>query len=96
VKAAGANVVGVSVDDVKSHEKFAAENKVPFPLLADHDKSTAKAYGVLTSSFGFEHARRDTFVIDPSGKVAKHYENVDPEKNVGQVVEDLASLKAAK
>ena len=95
VKSAGAEVVGVSVDDVASHEKFAKENSVPFPLLADHDQATTKAYGVLTSTFGFKHARRDTFVIDPTGKVAKHYENVDPEKNVDQVVADLAGLKAA-
>jgi len=95
VRAAGALVVGVSVDDVASHEKFAKENRVPFTLLADSDKSTAKAYGVLTSKFGFTFARRDTFVIDPQGKVAKHYPDVDPEKNVEQVIADLAGLKAA-
>ena len=95
VRAAGAEVVGVSVDDVSSHEKFAKEHSVPFALLADSDKSTAKAYGVLTSRLGFTYARRDTFVIDPHGKVAKHYQDVDPEKNVNQVLEDLASLKAS-
>jgi len=95
VRAAGAEVVGVSVDAVASHEKFAKEHNVPFPLLADVDKTAAKAYGVLTSKLGFEYARRDTFVIDPHGKIAKHYSDVDPEKNVTQVLEDLASLKAA-
>jgi peroxiredoxin Q/BCP len=94
VRAAGAEVLGVSVDDVASHEKFAKEHQVPFPLLADPDKATAKAYGVLTSKFGFTLARRDTFVIDPQGKIAKHYQDVDPEKNVEQVIQDLASLKA--
>lgn len=95
VRAAGAEVVGVSVDAVASHEKFAKEHNVPFPLLADVDKTAAKAYGVLTSKLGFEYARRDTFVIDPHGKIAKHYTDVDPEKSVTQVLEDLASLKAA-
>lgn len=95
VRAAGAEVVGVSVDAVASHEKFAKEHNVPFPLLADVDKAAAKAYGVLTSKLGFEYARRDTFVIDPHGKIAKHYPDVDPEKNVTQVLENLASLKAA-
>jgi peroxiredoxin Q/BCP len=94
VRAAGAEVLGVSVDDVSSHEKFAKEHNVPFPLLADSDKSTAKAYGVLTSKFGFTFARRDTFVIDPQGKVAKYYQDVDPEKNVEQVLQDLSTLKA--
>jgi peroxiredoxin Q/BCP len=88
-------VVGVSVDAVASHEKFAKEHNVPFPLLADVDKNTAKAYGVLTSKLGVEYARRDTFVIDPQGKIAKHYQDVDPEENVTQVLDDLASLKAA-
>ena len=96
VRAAGAAVLGVSVDDVASHEKFATEHKVPFPLLADSDKSTAKAYGVLSTRFGLQYARRDTFLIDPQGRIAKHYENVDPEKNVTQVLDDLAALKATE
>lgn len=91
VRAAGAEVVGVSVDDVASHEEFAAEHQVPFPLLADVDKKMARAYGVLTSKLGFQYARRDTFLIDPQGRIAKHYENVDPEANVGQVIADLAA-----
>jgi peroxiredoxin Q/BCP len=95
VRDAGAEVVGVSVDAVASHEKFAKEHNVPFSLLADVDKTTAKSYGVLASRMGFEYARRDTFLIDPQGRIAKHYESVDPEKNVTQVLEDLAGLKAA-
>ena len=95
LRAAGAEVVGVSLDDVASHEKFAKEHQVPFSLLADSSQSTAKAYGVLSSKLGFSYARRDTFVIDPQGRIAKHYTDVDPEKNVGQVLDDLAGLKAA-
>jgi peroxiredoxin Q/BCP len=95
VRAAGAEVVGVSVDDVDSHQKFAKEHSVPFSLLADHEKTTAKAYGVLATRMGFQYARRDTFVIDPKGRVAKHYQDVDPEKNVTQVLADLDGLKAA-
>jgi peroxiredoxin Q/BCP len=96
VRAAGAEVVGVSVDAVASHEKFAKEHDVPFPLLADADKTAAKAYGVLTSRLGFEYARRDTFVIDPDGRIAKRYEDVDPEQNVDQVLADLARFADAK
>ena len=93
-QAKGAVVLGVSTDPVKAHDKFVEKFKLPFTLLADVEKSTAKAYGVLNSKGGFDYARRDTFVIDPTGKIAKHYENVDPEKNVGQVLEDLAQLGA--
>jgi peroxiredoxin Q/BCP len=95
VRGADAEVVGVSLDDVASHEEFAEKYQVPFPLLADTDKSMARAYGVLTSKLGFEYARRDTFLIDPQGRIAKHYENVDPEANVGQVLADLAQLRSA-
>jgi len=84
----------VSLDDVASHSKFAEEHQVPFPLLADVDKSMSRAYGVLTSKFGFPVARRDTFLIDPQGKVAKHYPDVDPVQNVGQVLQDLERLGA--
>ena len=95
LSAAGAQVLGVSLDDVKSHAKFAKEHKVPFPLLADTDKAVAKRYGVLSSKLGFEYARRDTFLIDPSGKIVKHYENVDPAANVKQVLTDIAAQKNA-
>jgi peroxiredoxin Q/BCP len=92
VQKAGAVVVGVSLDDVASHKEFAEKHQVPFSLLADTNKEMAKSYGVLASKMGFSYTRRDTFVIDPQGKIAKHYPNVDPEANVKQVIEDLATL----
>ena len=95
VQKAGAVVVGVSLDDVASHKEFAEKHSVPFALLADTNKSMAKSYGVLTSKLGFSYTRRDTFVIDPQGKIAKHYPDVDPEANVKQVLEDLAKLTGA-
>ena len=94
LRAAGAEVVGVSLDDIGSHKAFAAEHKVPFPLLADVDKAMATAYGVLGSRLGIQYARRDTFLIDPQGRIAKHYRDVDPVQNVTQVVQDLALLSA--
>jgi peroxiredoxin Q/BCP len=95
LRQAGAAVVGVSLDDVKSHADFAAKYHVPFPLLADTSHQTATDYGVLSSIAGMHYARRETFLIDPSGKVAKIYKDVDPERNSGQVLADLAVLKAA-
>lgn len=92
---AGAEVLGVSLDDIKSHAAFAEKYHVPFPLLSDNTQTTAKAYGVLTYSekMKMSYAKRETFLIDPAGKVAKHYENVDPKENSGQVLADLAALK---
>lgn len=95
LRQAGAQVIGVSLDDVESHAKFAEKYRVPFPLLADSGHKVSRAYGVLASTVGFHYARRTTFLIDPQGKVAKVYEDVDPEKNSSQVLADLASLRAA-
>lgn len=94
LRKAGADVYGVSLDDVKSHAEFAEKYHVPFRLLSDADQSTAKAYGVLTTSkSGMSYARRETFLIDPAGKVAKRYKDVDPKENSKQVLADLAELK---
>ncbi|MEO8779332.1 MAG: peroxiredoxin [Rhodanobacter sp.] len=95
LRQAGADVVGVSLDDVKSHADFAAKYHVPFPLLSDASHAAATAYGVLTSSNGQHYAKRTTFLINPQGHVAKVYVDVDPEKNSAQVMDDLAALKAA-
>jgi thioredoxin-dependent peroxiredoxin len=88
-----AEVLGVSLDDVKSHAEFAEKYHVPFPLLSDANQETAKTYGVLTTKMGMTYAKRETFLIDPEGKIAKHYRDVDPEKNSKQVLADLATLE---
>jgi len=95
LRKADAEVLGVSLDDVKSHAGFAAKHSVPFPLLSDADGSVAKRYGVFVSRAGFDYARRDTFLIDPKGQVARHYENVDPKQNVKNVLSDLDALRSA-
>jgi len=94
LRKAGADVVGVSLDDVKSHAAFAAKYHVPFPLLADTNRSVATAYGVLSSEGSVRYAERTTFLIDPRGRIDKIYVDVDPEKNSGQVMSDLALLQA--
>ncbi len=91
----GAAILGVSVDDVASHKAFSDENSLPFPILADAEKHTATAYGTLTKYLGFaEMARRDTFIIDPQGRVAKHYMKVDPKGHSQLVLGDLKQLAA--
>jgi peroxiredoxin Q/BCP len=91
----GVQVLGVSVQDVKSHAGFAAKYHLPFPILADSDQKTAAAYGVLKSYLGFHLAHRETFIVDPKGHIAKHYKDVDPRTHSGQVQADLAALQAA-
>ncbi|WEN15971.1 peroxiredoxin [Rhodanobacter sp. AS-Z3] len=96
LRKAGVSVVGVSLDDVKSHADFAEKYHVPFPLLADVDGQVATRYGVLTSRMGRHYAKRTTFLIDPQGRVAKVYVDVDPEKNSTQVLNDLATLRTTR
>lgn len=88
----GAAVVGVSLDDVASQKDFAEKYHLPFPLLSDARQEVAETYGVLTSFRGTPVASRQTFLIDPNGRVAKHYAEVDPEAHSAQVLSDLKSL----
>ncbi|MFQ5547576.1 MAG: peroxiredoxin [Woeseia sp.] len=85
-------ILGVSLDDVVSHKAFADKHDLPFPLLADADGTTSDAYGVKTRKFGMTMAKRQTFIIDPNGRVAKHYAKVDPDTHSQQVLEDLKVL----
>lgn len=93
---AGAAVLGISVDDVASHRAFAEEHSLPFPILADSDRRVTAAWGTLTRYLGMlELARRDTFIIDPQGRIVKHYVKVNPEGHSAIVLADLRQLVAA-
>lgn len=91
----GAVILGISVDDVASHKAFAEQHSLPFTILADTDKSVTTAYGTLKEYVGIaKMARRDTFIIDPQGKVAKHYQDVKPAGHSEAVLADLRQLVA--
>ncbi|MCG8371257.1 MAG: peroxiredoxin [Proteobacteria bacterium] len=91
-KDANCQILGVSLDDEASHKAFSEKHGLPFPLLADTEGVTADTYGVKTKMMGMTVAKRQTFLIDPEGNIAKHYEKVDPEKHSKQVLADLAAL----
>ena len=71
----GIKVLGVSIDDEKSHQKFISKFQLPFDLLADTDKSIVEGYGVWgeKSMYGKKYmgTHRKTFLIDEKGKIAK-------------------------
>ena len=95
LRKAGAKIVGVSLDDVASQAEFADKYQVPFPLLSDAAKQAATAYGVLAWREGRgDYSRRETFLIDAQGTVARRYRDVDPEQNVTQVLADIAAIEA--
>jgi peroxiredoxin Q/BCP len=91
----GAVILGISVDDVASHKAFADKHSLPFTILADCDKAVTTAYGTLKEYVGIAKlARRDTFIIDPQGKIARHYQDVDPKGHSQKVLADLRQLVA--
>jgi peroxiredoxin Q/BCP len=94
---AGAVILGVSVDDVESHKKFSEKHGLPFSILADPTKETAKKYGVLKRFLGtMELAQRDTFLIDPEGRIVKHYTDVKPEGHSNLVLKDILAMQKAR
>jgi len=86
-------VLGVSLDSVDSHKKFCAKEGLNFKLLADTDHAVTDSYGSLTNFGLVKFAARHTFLIDPSGKVAKAYTSVDPAKHSGEVLAELDMLQ---
>jgi len=94
-RALGAVILGVSVDDVESHRAFSEEQNLPFPILADSEKKVTAAYGTLTKYLGVvELARRDTFIIDPQGRIARHFVKVEPKGHSEMVLTELRQLTA--
>jgi peroxiredoxin Q/BCP len=90
---AGIEVIGVSPDDEKSHQKFRAKMGIPYPLVADTEKEVSKRYGVygLKSFMGREYmgVNRSTFLVDKSGKITKIYKKVKPAGHSTEVLEVL-------
>ncbi len=91
-KAIGAAVVGISVDDVDSHKEFSDKYKLPFTILADEGGTTSKAYGVLKDYKLLKLASRQSFLVNPEGKIVKHYADVDPDEHTDQVLVDIKAF----
>jgi len=83
-------ILGISPDSVKSHVKFKAKYELPFTLLADEDKVALQAYDIWKekSMYGKKYmgVERTTFVIDPTGHIAKVFEKVKPAGHAEEVM----------
>lgn len=90
----GAEVIGVSVDDANSHAEFAQKFHLQFPLLADTTAETAARYYSLINLGIIKFARRNTFLIDPHGKIARMYLSASAAHNSSAVIADLKQLQA--
>lgn len=85
-----ARVFGVSVDSIKSHEKFIKKHHLPFPILSDEDHALVEAYGVWVekSLYGRKYmgTERTTFVIGPDGRIKAVLPKVKPDEHLDQVL----------
>jgi len=88
-------VLGVSRDDLTSHQRFATKYRLTFPLLSDPDAKVCKAYGVYTrkSLYGrtFWGIERTTFLIDAAGRIAAIYPKVRVDGHVDAILDTLRS-----
>lgn len=89
----GAEVFGVSPDDVASHGKFKTKHELPFTLLADPDHSVAEDYGVwgerTYAGKSYMGINRSTFIIDRDGKIARAMIGIKPAGHAAAVLESL-------
>ena len=89
-KKRGIEVLGVSLDSEKSHQKFAKKFDLPFRLLADTDRAVSEKYGTYGKKkfMGREYmgVNRMTFLIDEKGKIKKIYNKVKPEEHAEEVL----------
>lgn len=93
LRALGVQILGVSVDDSESHARFAEKYHLPFPLLADTSGEVATAYDSLWSLGPLRFARRNTFIIDPQGRIAKIYRSVKPAGHSREIQHDIQELQ---
>lgn len=92
-EAAGAVVLGVSLDSAQSHKEFCTKEGLTFKLLADPDGKVAGQYGSTMDYKGTKMAARNTFIINPKGEIANVYTGVKPAEHSDEVLKTLAELK---
>ena len=92
-KKAKAVILGVSVDTAESHKSFCAKEGLNFKLLADTDAKVSEQYGSVMDYQGMKLSARNTFIIDPKGKIAKVFVKVNPTTHSEEVLAALAELK---
>ena len=93
-KKAGAVILGVSVDTAESHKEFCAKEGLNFKLLADIGAKVSEQYGSVMEYNGMKLSARNTFIIDPKGKIAKVFLKVGPAGHSDEVLAALAELQS--
>ena len=95
---AQAVILGVSPDDLDCHDRFTADYRLPFELLTDRDSRVASKYGAWRekrqNGRSYMGMVRSTFLIDPSGKVARVFNNVRARGHAAKVLDALVEERA--
>src|SRR6266446_4369767 len=91
--AVNAVILGVSVDTAESHKSFCAKEGLNFKLLSDSDAKVSDQYGSVMEYNGMKLSARNTFIIDPQGKIAKVFAKVNPAAHSDEVLAALAALQ---
>ena len=91
--AVNAVILGVSVDTAESHKSFCAKEGLNFKLLSDSDAKVSDQYGSVMEYNGMKLSARNTFIIDPQGKIAKVFAKVNPAVHSEEVLAALANLQ---
>ena len=88
-------ILGVNADSVAKHQHFAHQHQLPFSLLSDSKGQVAKQYGALLDLKWLRFVKRHTFLIDPQGRIAKIYKQVNAQQHAHALLEDLQRLQDA-
>lgn len=91
--AKNAVILGVSVDSTSSHQQFCAKDSLTFHLLSDTGHQVVNSYGSLGSFGNVVIANRNTFLIDPHGKIAKVWTKVDPRESASEALDAIPAPK---
>ncbi len=96
IKEGNAEILGISLDSINSHEKFIEKNNLPFLLLSDPDHKVCEMYGVwqMKKNYGKEYMGivRSTFLIDKDQNIVKEWRNVRVKNHVEEVTDELKKL----
>ncbi len=89
-------VLGVSLDSQESHQSFCTKQGLTFKLLSDKAKEVARKYGSLKNMLGIKIAARNSFLIDPDGKIAKVWLGVSPSGHSAEIIAELQAREGKK
>ena len=89
-------ILGVSVDSIESHRNFCAKEGLNFKLLADNSHAVSKKYGSLMNFGIVRISARNTFLIDPQGKIARAFSSVNPARHSAEMLGAIDELEKAR